>query len=363
MDGFQEGQVVPGENGMNSDEKGDILSLYPEELAAVVEKAGEKPYRAKQLFSWLHVRQAASFEEMSDLSKAFRGYLAENWMIPLPEVKIRQKSAADGTVKFLYSFADGALAECVLMKYKYGYSLCVSTQIGCKMGCKFCASGLNGWDRNLSAGEILGEVFAAEKSEQVRISNVVLMGTGEPLDNYDNTVRFIRLITHPDGKNLSGRNIAVSTCGLVPEIRRLAEENLTIALALSLHAPNDEIRTQTMPVAKRYPIGETLEAMQYYAEKSGRRVTFEYALIRGINDAPEHADELAGRLRGIPCLVNLIPVNPVAERGLASPAEEAVLRFKKRLEKYRINVTIRRELGRDIDGACGQLRRRSLIVK
>ena len=336
----------------------DILRLFPEELEEVCAQAGEKSYRAGQLFNWLHVREASSYEEMLNLPKSFRSYLEEQIPFILPAVKTKQKSKIDGTVKFLFEYPDGALVESVLMQYRHGYSLCISTQVGCRMGCRFCASTLNGWDRNLSAGEMLGEVYAAGKSENVRISNVVLMGTGEPLDNYEEVVRFIRLLTHPDGKNISGRNIAVSTCGLVPGIRRLAEEKLTIALALSLHAPNDEIRRQTMPVANRWSMDETLAAMKYYAQQSGRRVTFEYALIRGVNDAEEHADELALRIRGIPSLVNLIPVNPVAERGLDAPREAGVLRFKKRLENYRINVTIRRELGRDIDGACGQLRRR-----
>ena len=336
----------------------DIRSFLPEELAQVCAEAGEKPYRAGQLFEWLHGKEAASYEEMLNLPKRFREYLEDHFPFSVPSVRARQQSRIDGTVKFLFEYPDGALVESVLMKYKHGWSLCISTQVGCRMGCRFCASTLNGWLRNLSAGEMLGEVYAAGRSEDVRISNVVLMGTGEPLDNYDAVVRFIKLLTHPDGKNISGRNIAVSTCGLVPEIRRLAEEELTIALALSLHAPNDEIRQQTMPVAKRWSMEETLSAMKYYAGRSGRRVTFEYALIKGVNDSDENARELASRLQGIPCLVNLIPVNPVAERGLSAPEGAAVERFKKSLEKYRINVTIRRELGRDIDGACGQLRRR-----
>ena len=336
----------------------DILSLYPEEIEKICAMAGEKPYRAGQLFGWLHVQEAASYGEMLNLPKRFREFLEQNIPFSVPSVRTRQVSRIDGTVKFLFEFPDGALVESVLMKYRHGYSLCISTQVGCRMGCRFCASALNGWLRNLSAGEMLGEVYTAGKSENVRISNVVLMGTGEPLDNYESVVRFIKLLTHPDGKNISGRNIAVSTCGLVPEIRRLAGEELTIALALSLHAPNDEIRQKTMPVAKKWSMEETLAAMKFYAERSGRRVTFEYALIKGVNDSDENADELAARLKGIPCLVNLIPVNPVTERGLSAPDGAEVARFKKRLEKYRINVTIRRELGRDIDGACGQLRRR-----
>ena len=340
----------------------DLLSLFPEELSELAVSLGEKPFRGKQLFSWLHEKDVTDPENMLNLPKTFREKISE-YAIPVPKTEVRQKSASDGTVKFLFSFEDGAMVESVLMKYKYGHSLCISTQVGCRMGCRFCASGLNGLMRNLTAGEMLGEVYAAGRSEHVRISNVVLMGTGEPLDNYEEVVRFIRLITHPDGKNLSGRNIAVSTCGLVPGIRRLSEEGLTIALALSLHAPNDEIRQKTMPVAKRYSIDETIRAMGEYAKKSGRRVTFEYALIRGVNDAEEHAKELSQRIAGIPCLVNLIPVNPVAERGMHAPDNASVMRFKKSLEKNRINVTIRRELGRDIDGACGQLRRRYSNVK
>ncbi|MBE5997246.1 MAG: 23S rRNA (adenine(2503)-C(2))-methyltransferase RlmN [Lachnospiraceae bacterium] len=343
---------------INSLPSPDVMSLFPEELAEICAAAGEKPYRAKQLFGWIHAQDAVSYEEMLNLPKSLRTYLAEHVPFVYPSVKARQESKLDGTVKFLFEYQDGALVESVLMKYKYGSSLCISTQVGCRMGCRFCASTLNGLERSLSAGEMLGEVYAAGRSEGVRISNVVLMGTGEPLDNYDEVVRFIKLLTHPDGKKLSGRNIAVSTCGLVPMIRRLAEEKLTIALALSLHAPNDEIRQRTMPVAKKWSIEETLDAMRYYAEQSGRRVTFEYALIKGVNDSDDNADELASRISGIPCLVNLIPVNPVAERGLSAPDDAGVARFKKRLEKYRINVTIRRELGRDIDGACGQLRRR-----
>lgn len=343
--------------------KRDLRSLTFDELKDVVVSLGQPAYRAKQVFSWLHEKKAGSYEAMSNVPKKLRDALAASFSCALPSVEGLQRSNTDGTVKFLFSFEDGALCESVLMKYGYGWSLCISTQVGCRMGCRFCASGLNGLDRNLSAGEMAGEVYAAENEEGVAISHIVLMGTGEPLDNYDEVVSFIRIITDERGKNLGGRHIALSTCGLVPKIDMLAKEELPLALALSLHAPNDAIRREIMPVANRYTIDETVGAMRRYALSSGRRVTFEYAVIRGVNDSVENAAELAERLRGIPCLVNLIPVNPVAENSFRSPTASESARFKKSLEKYGINVTIRREMGRDIDGACGQLRYRTLLSK
>ena len=337
-----------------------ILGLSAEGLRAVALEAGEKAYRGDQVFSWLHTNGVSSFAEMNNVPAAFRQYLSERYPSILPVIRTKRVSALDGTVKYLFSYPDGALVESVLMKYSFGYTLCVSSQVGCRMGCAFCASGLDGLMRNLTAGEILGELYAAEREENVRVSGIVMMGTGEPLDNYDNVLRFIRLVTDKKGRGLSGRAVTVSTCGLVPMIRRLAEEKLTINLALSLHAPDDDKRKRLMPVAKRYTVRETVDAMRYYGKVTGRRLTFEYALVKGSNDADADADRLAQLLRGTGALVNLIPVNPVTESGLAEPSGEAVRAFKKRLEKNGINVTIRREMGRDIEGACGQLRRHYL---
>ena len=334
----------------------DYKSLLPEELAERVTAMGEKPFRAKQLFAWMHKKQAASYDEMTNLPGAFRDRLKEEPLTALECVRT-QVSAVDGTRKYLFRLSDGHVVESVWMRYHHGNSVCISTQVGCRMGCAFCASTLDGWLRNLTPSEMLEQVYQIQRLTGERVSNVVLMGTGEPMDNYDHVVRFIRLISHNLGNHISQRNITVSTCGLALKIRQFADEGLTVTLALSLHAPSDEKRRRLMPVARRYTIRETVEACRYYYDCTGRRLTFEYSLVAGENDGADDAARLAGVLRGLNCHVNLIPVNPIKERPFRPSDQKNVLRFKNKLEKYGINVTIRREMGRDIDGACGQLRK------
>ena len=339
----------------------DILSMTGGEIEEAVIAYGEKPFRAKQIYEWLHKKKVLSYDRMTNVPLSLRKKLENEHTIPAPSIEREQISKIDGTRKYLLKYGDGSMVETVLMKYRHGYSQCISSQIGCRMGCAFCASGIGGLVRNMTAGEMLAEVYTMENITGKNVSNVVVMGTGEPLDNYEELVSFIRLITDEKGRNLGGRQIAVSTCGIVPNILRLAEEDLKIALALSLHAPTDDLRKTIMPVAKKYGIKETVSAMRTYAKKSGRRVTFEYSLIKGVNDSDLCALELAGLIKGIPALVNLIPVNPVREKGFESPEAPRAAAFQKKLEKSGINVTIRREMGRDIDGACGQLRLRSLF--
>ena len=341
----------------------DITSLYQDELGEILRGAGEPAYRAGQLFSWLHQRQARSYEEMTDLPRSLREMLAVEY--PIPEMCVRSEltSKIDGTKKFLFSLGDDNIIESVWMQYHHGNSVCVSSQVGCRMGCRFCASTVNGLARNLSAGEMLGQVYLIRKRTEARVDNVVIMGSGEPLENYENTLRFIRLLTDPAGTGLSTRSITLSTCGLVPEIRRLAGEQLGITLAVSLHAPTDAKRRSLMPVANRYPLAELMEACRAYSRTTGRRVTFEYSLIAGVNDSGEDARQLAKLLHGFPCHVNLIPVNAVRERKQRRPDHRATESFHKILEKCGINGTIRRALGADIEGACGQLRNRYLERK
>ncbi len=335
------------------------MGLYPEELKQALSEMGEKPFRAGQVFSWLH--KGARFEEMTNLSLALREKLRERGIDQPVAIRETRVSKLDGTQKFLFALPDGNCVEGVLMRYHYGATLCISTQVGCKMGCRFCASTLDGCVRNLTAAEMLGEVQCANRTmEGERVHNIVLMGSGEPMDNYDDVVRFLRLVSHPDGLNIGLRHISVSTCGLVPQMKRFAEEGLPVTLSLSLHAPNDEIRRQIMPVAQRYTIEETLDACRYYIEKTGRRVVFEYALIDNVNASPECAEELAGRLRGMQCHVNLIPLNTVKERNLFGVTEKQVQAFLSVLERRHISATRRREMGDDIEGACGQLRKKVL---
>ena len=335
------------------------MGLYPEELKQALSEMGEKPFRAGQVFSWLH--KGARFEEMTNLSLALREKLRERGIDQPVAIRETRVSKLDGTQKFLFALPDGNCVEGVLMRYHYGATLCISTQVGCKMGCRFCASTLDGCVRNLTAAEMLGEVQCANRTmEGERVHNIVLMGSGEPMDNYDDVVRFLRLVSHPDGLNIGLRHISVSTCGLVPQMKRFAEEGLPVTLSLSLHAPNDEIRRQIMPVAQRYTIEETLDACRYYIEKTGRRVVFEYALIDNVNASPECAEELAGRLRGMQCHVNLIPLNTVKERNLFGVTEKQVQDFLSVLERRHISATRRREMGDDIEGACGQLRKKVL---
>ncbi len=343
--------------------KRELLGDLPETLKTYLQQLSQPPYRAGQIFAWLH--RGVPFSEMYNLPKALRDTLAENAIdFPL-SVEETFESARDDTVKFLFRCMDGNIIEGVLMHYHYGYSLCISTQIGCRMGCKFCASTLNGCVRDLSAGEMLCEVILANRylGDRGTVGHVVLMGSGEPLENYEQVVQFLRLVNHPDGLNISLRSVSVSTCGLVPEILRLAEEKMGITLSISLHAPNDEIRQQIMPIAKRYPIPELMNAVRYYVKQTGRRVLIEYAMIDRLNSKPEHARELAALLSGLQAHVNLIPLNPVKESPLQPASPQAVKAFTETLEALHVSVTCRREMGRDISGACGQLRNHYLKEK
>lgn len=339
-------------------DKKDIRSYTFAELKQEMENIGEKAFRAKQLYEWLHVKLTDSFEEMTNLSKSLREKLEAEYEILAVNLLERQISKQDGTNKFLFRLQDGHVVESVLMKYKHGNSVCISSQVGCRMGCRFCASTIGGLKRNLNVSEMLGQIYQIQKISGERVSNVVVMGTGEPLDNYHNFVKFIHMLTDEYGLNISQRNITVSTCGIVPEMKRLAEEGLQITLALSLHGSTQEKRQELMPIANKYELTEVLEACDYYFEKTGRRITFEYSLVHGINDKEEDAEQLAAILKGRNCHLNLIPVNPIKERNFEKPSKKSAGNFKNKLEKSGINVTIRREMGSDIDGACGQLRRR-----
>ena len=334
----------------------DIKSMTIEELTDWVVQNGEPKFRAAQLFSWLHEKHARSLDEMTNLPKSLREKLAGQ--VTFVKEITRQQSKSDGTIKFLYAMEDGQMIETVWMPHDYGNSICISSQAGCRMGCRFCASTIGGLVRNLTAAEMLEQVYASLSATGERLSNLVVMGTGEPLDNYDNLIRFIHLISHEKGYNLSTRSITVSTCGLVPEIKRLSNENLPITLALSLHATTDEERKALMPIANKYSIDEVLKACDYYFEKTGRRVSYEYSLVKGVNDSPEHAKRLSKLLKGRNAHVNLIPVNPVKERDFKASDNNSVKEFKFILEKNSINGTIRRSVGSDIDAACGQLRRK-----
>ena len=337
--------------------KKDIRAYGYEELQKEMATIGEKAFRAKQIYEWMHVKLVDHFDEMTNLSKALREKLEENYEI-LPVVMLeRQISQIDGTNKFLFRLYDGNVVESVLMKYKHGNSVCISSQAGCRMGCKFCASTLGGLDRNLTPSEMLSQIYYIQRDTGERVSNVVMMGTGEPMDNYDNVLRFLELITSENGLNISQRNITLSTCGIVPNILRLAEENIQITLALALHAPNDEVRRTLMPIANRYSLKEILPACQTYFEKTGRRLTFEYSLVSGVNDNLEEAKALTALIKGMHGHVNLIPVNPIKERDYRQSDRKAIEAFQAYLEKNGINVTVRREMGRDINGACGQLRK------
>ena len=336
----------------------DIKSMTLDELKDACQQMGEKPFRAKQLYDWIHHRLAGSYDEMTNLSLAFREKLKEQYPLTcLVKVQV-QESKIYGTRKYLFRLSDGNVIESVWMKYHHGNSVCISSQVGCRMGCRFCASTIGGLVRCLTPSEMLDQIYRIQEDTGERVSNLVVMGTGEPMDNYDNLVRFVRLLSSQEGLNISQRNITVSTCGIVPNMYKLADEGLQITLALSLHAPNDEKRRELMPIANKYSIDELLAACRNYFDKTGRRITFEYSLVAGVNDSKENAQELAGRLKGLNCHVNLIPVNPVRERSFVRSTREAVENFKINLEKCGINGTIRREMGSDIDGACGQLRKR-----
>ena len=341
-------------------EKKDIASYSFEELQEEMLAIGEKGFRSRQIYSWIHEKLVDDFEEMTNLPKTLRQKLGAAYEIRRVEMEKRQISKIDGTNKFLFCLKDGNMVESVLMKYKHGNSVCISSQVGCRMGCRFCASTLDGLERNLTPSEMLRQVYQIQKITGERVSNIVIMGTGEPLDNYDNFLKFIHMVSDEHGLNISQRNITASTCGIVPNIRRLAEEKLQITLALSLHGSNQEKRRSLMPVANKYELHEVLEACDYYFEKTGRRITFEYSLVHGVNDTPEDAKELMGILKDRNCHLNLIPVNPIKERNYEKPDKKSAENFKNKLEKNGINVTIRREMGSDIDGACGQLRRKTM---
>ena len=336
----------------------ELTGMTCAELTEWVKAQGYPAFRGKQIFRWIH--QGAGFGEMTNLSREMREKLEQSAVAQPVHIRLKKESPLDGTVKLLYELRDGNCVEGVVMRYKYGVSLCISTQVGCRMGCRFCASTLEGRVRDLTAGEMLGEILCANRfleGEDIRVSHVVLMGSGEPLDNYDQVIRFLRLLKEEEGIRLSIRNVSLSTCGIVPKMYDLAEEGLPVTLCISLHAPNDEIRRQTMPVAYTWSIREILEACRSYIRKTGRRVIFEYALSDGLNAEEEHAEQLAGLLRGMQCHVNLIPLNVVKERELKGISEEKVQRFLKVLQDNHISATRRREMGDDIEGACGQLRR------
>lgn len=339
--------------------KKDILSLSFSELEEQIVLLSEKKFRARQIFEWLHIKKVSDFNEMSNLSKELHTKLSDNFYINYPVIAKKLESSVDNTVKYLYELADGNYVETVLMEYHHGVTVCVSTQSGCKMGCKFCASAIAGFTRNLEPSEILSQIYQSERDSSKKISGVVLMGIGEPLDNYDNVMKFMDIVSDKNGNNMSLRHITLSTCGIVPMIDELAERRLGITLAVSLHASDDIQRSSVMPVNRKYPLSELIPSCKRYISKTGRRITFEYAVIKGVNASHEDACNLAVLLRGMNCHVNLIPVNRVKERNFYSDTD-CVRRFQRYLEKYGINATVRRTLGADIDASCGQLRRNAV---
>lgn len=332
----------------------DLLSLTPEEITALCESLGEKPYRGRQVFEAVY--GGADIADMTTLSKAFRARLAEEACIPRLTIVQKLVSAIDGTVKYLYALPDGETVESVFMRYKHGNTMCISTQVGCRMGCAFCASTKNGLVRSLVPSEMLLQILTAERDLSERVSNIVLMGMGEPLDNYDNVIKFLHLANLPAGMNIGLRHISLSTCGLVDKIDRLADEGLPITLSISLHAPNDEKRREIMPIANKYSVRELIDACKRYIAKTGRRISFEYALIEGVNDTVEEANEVGRLLSGMLCHLNLIPVNPIKEKNFKRSGKNAVKVFTETVEAYKITVTVRRHLGGDINASCGQLR-------
>ena len=335
----------------------DIKSMNLAELQQAVQALGEPPFRAKQIFVWLH-RGVTSFEEMTNLSKPLRQKLADSFQLTAPQVARKQVSQRDGTVKYLWRLADGNCVETVLMRYHHGNTVCISSEVGCAMGCAFCASTQGGLVRRLTPAEMLDQVLFTQLDSGLPVSNIVLMGIGEPLDNYDTVMRFLELVNSPDGLNIGMRHISLSTCGLVPRIDRLAEENLQLTLSVSLHAPDDTIRSQLMPVNRRYDIAQLLDACRRYYDKTGRRISFEYAMIDGVNDTPQMAQLLIRRLRGLSAHVNLIPLNHVDESPLRPSSRQAVQAFQQTLQEHGVTATVRRTLGSDIDASCGQLRKK-----
>ena len=340
------------------DGKINLRSLLPEELAAVLKDMGQPAFRAKQLFSWLG-RGTAGFEEMTNLPKALREALAESYYLGAPKVMRKQVSAEDGTVKYLWGLRDGNAVETVVMRYHYGNSVCISTQVGCRQGCAFCASTIGGLVRCLDAGEMLEEVMFSEKESGLKIGHIVLMGIGEPLDNFENVVKFLRLVNHPEGMNIGMRHISLSTCGLTERFSELAGLNLQLTLSVSLHAPDDETRTRIMPANRGRGVAKLMDECEAYFKKTGRRISFEYAMIDGVNDSPEQAALLARHAARVGAHVNLIPLNHVDESPLRPTPPERIAAFRKALEREGVNVTVRRRLGGDIDASCGQLRKKT----
>lgn len=338
--------------------KKDIKSMNYGEIEDEILSLGEPKFRAKQIYSWLQKNQVENFDEMTNISKILREKLRDNYEIYTCAIEKKLVSVYDDTVKYLFKLHDGEYIESVVMKYKYGYTICVSSQVGCKMGCTFCASTIAGFVRNLMPSEILSQISVAQKDLGIRISHVVLMGVGEPMDNFDNVMRFLELVTDENGLNLSMRNISLSTCGVVDGIYKLMEKKLQLTLSISLHAPNDEIRSKTMPVNKKWNIDELLKACRLYTKTTSRRISFEYAMISGVNDSDECARELAKRLKGMLAHVNLIPVNEVKETGYRKSNDDRIRRFTEILMSYGVNTTVRRTLGSDINASCGQLRRK-----
>ncbi len=333
----------------------NLLDYSCDDLKQLAKVLGQPEFRGKQIFEWIY-RGADSFEDMSNIPKSFRERLSQEAVINSVKICEKYVSNIDETRKYLLELNDGNFIESVLMKYEYGYTICVSSQVGCKMGCKFCASTLNGWIRNLTPGEILGQVMCVQKDLGQRISNIVMMGIGEPFDNFDNVLKFIELVNAPGGLNIGQRHISISTCGLVDKIRELAERKMQITLLISLHAPDDESRSKIMPINNKYSISELMDACDFYIQQTGRRISFEYTLISGVNDNLAEADKLADLVRGRLCHINLIPVNKVAETGFDKSSRQRVEQFRARLEKRGISATVRREMGSDINAACGQLR-------
>ena len=337
--------------------KQDIKSMSLSEMQALFQELGEPAFRAKQVFVWLH-RGVRAFDEMSNLSKALREKLNENYYITAPKVVRRQQSQKDGTIKYLWELRDGNCVETVVMRYKHGNTVCISSEVGCAMGCAFCASTIGGLVRRLTPSEMLDQVLFSQIDSGLTISNIVLMGIGEPLDNYATVKRFLELVNDPNGMNIGMRHISLSTCGLVDKIDMLAQEDLQLTLSVSLHAPDNETRTKIMPVNKRWPVEQLIDACRKYYEKTGRRISFEYAMIKGMNDTREHCDRLIRLLRGLPCHINLIPLNHVEESPFQPSLRQTVADFQQHLEKHGITATVRRTLGSDIDASCGQLRRK-----
>lgn len=331
--------------------------MYLAEIEQWMKEHGQPSFRAKQVYQWMHRKYVENVDAMTNLPKSLREQIAQDGLITIQE-ETHQESQKDGTIKFLYRLKDGQMIETVFMRHNYGNSVCISSQAGCRMGCRFCASTIGGLVRNLTASEMLEQIYATSRATGERISHVVVMGTGEPLDNYDNLIRFLRLLIDEKGYNLSARNITVSSCGIVPRIYDLSKEDIPITFALSLHAPTDEERKELMPVAYQYSLAETLQACREYFNQTGRRVTFEYSLVKGKNDTVEQAKKLVNLLSGMNCHVNLIPINPVEEREYEQSDQDSIAKFKNILEKNHINATIRKSMGSDIDAACGQLRRK-----